>query len=230
MHRIAFVDDQLVARDFNTGDVVRKAGLRDFVLTPYVGRVLYSNPDTGKVEVQWPWGAEIETASELIRDASNYYPALSLDQSYSTWEQSRNENSPETVKSDEKWRASLASRVVSKYEDATKPLWRAACEAWHCGMGEVDAYLRMGSVFGDAYGDDAVRLTVANLYELGRRTALYWKDQKRRYKVTQQEKSSGDLKCPRCKGTMKPRTYRQGLRVLLCKTCGFTIHPKDVVR
>ncbi len=229
MHRTAFVDDQLIARDFNTGDVVRKAGIRDFVLTPYVGRVLYSNTDTGKVEVQWPWGAEIETASELIRDASNYYPPTGADQSYSTWEQSRNVNSPAVVKADEKWRKSLAARVVHRYEERTIPLWRAACEAWHCGMPEVDAFVGMASAFGQEYGDDAVRITVANLYELGRRLAIYWKDQKRRYKVTQQEKASGKVSCPRCKGVMKPRTYRQGRRVMLCKTCGFTIHPKDLV-
>lgn len=215
MHRIAFVDDQLAARDFNTGDVVRRTGIRDFVLTPYVGRVLYSNVDTGKVSVQWPWGVEIEAASELIKDKSNYYPPPSFDQSYSTWEQSRK---------------SLAARVVDRYEEATKPLWRAACEAWHCGMPEVEAFVKMAAVFGHKFGEDAVRITVANLYELGRRIAIYWKDTKRRYKVTQREKESGIICCPRCKGLMKPRVYRQGRRVLLCKTCGFVIHPKDVVR
>lgn len=228
MQRTAFVDDQLIARDFNTGDVVRKSGLRDFVLSPYVGRVLYSNTDTGKVEVQWPWGAEVETASELIKDTSNYFGATQADQSYSTWEGSRNINSPAVQKADEKWRKSLASRVAVAYEEKTLPLWRAACEAWHCGMDEVETFFRMSSVFGPEYGQEAVRVTVSNLYELGRRLAIYWKDGKRRYKVTQKEKSSGKIVCPRCKGMLKPRVYRAGRRVLQCLKCGFSIHPKDI--
>lgn len=228
MHRFAFVDDQLVARDFSSGDVVRKAGVRDFLLTPYAGRVLYSNPDTGKVQVQWPWGAEIETASELVKDVTDYVAPPSADQSYSTWEHSRYDNSPETVKADKKWRGSLASRILSRYEERTKPLWRAACEAWHCGMPEVETFVRMSSVFGPEYGEDAVRTTIANLYEHGRRLALYWKDQKRRYKVTQEEKATGVIKCPRCKSSMKPRTYRQGRKILMCRTCGFSLHPSDL--
>jgi hypothetical protein len=228
MHRTSFVDDQLIARDFNTGDVVRKAGLRDFVMSPYIGRVLYSNVDTGKVQVQWPWGAELETASELIRDTSEYFAPSQADQSYSTWEGARNINSKPVQKADEKFRKSLASRAVDAYEDRTLPLWRAACEAWHCGMDEVETYFRMSSTFGPEYGQEAVRLTVSNLYELGRRVAIYWKNNKRRYKVTQQEKSSGKVSCPRCKGLLKPRVYRAGKKVLQCQDCSFVIHPKDL--
>jgi len=230
MLRTAFVDDQLYAREFNTGDVVRKAGLRDFVLTPYVGRVLYSNVDTGKVHVQWPWGAIEEPATELIKDASTFYPPPVMDQSYSTWEGSRNVNSPEVVKADDKWRSSLASRITQKYEERTLPLYRAACEAWHCEMPEIEAYVKMAAVFGPEFGDDAVRITIANLYGLGRQVAIYWKDSKRRYKITQKEKASGKISCPRCKAMMKPRVYRQGRKVLQCDGCGFSIHPKDLVR
>jgi hypothetical protein len=226
--RIAFVDDQLIARDFNTGDVVRKAGLRDFVLSPYIGRVIYSNVDTGKIQVQWPWGAELETASELIRDTSGFFAITQADQSYSTWEGARNDGSDAAQKADQKFRKKLSSRVVDAYEDLTLPLWRAACEAWHCEMDEIETYFRMASVFGKEYGQEAVRLTVSNLYEHGRRLSIYWKNNKRRYKVTQKEKSSGKVVCPRCKGMLKPRTYRQGKRVLQCQNCSFVIHPSDL--
>jgi hypothetical protein len=226
--RIAFVDDQLIARDFNTGDVVRKAGLRDFVLSPYIGRVIYSNVDTGKIQVQWPWGAELETASELIRDTSGFFAITQADQSYSTWEGARNDGSDAAQKADQKFRKKLSSRVVDAYEDLTLPLWRAACEAWHCEMDEIETYFRMASVFGKEYGQEAVRLTVSNLYEHGRRLSIYWKNNKRRYKVTQKEKSSGKVVCPRCKGMLKPRVYRQGKRVLKCQGCSFIIHPSDL--
>ena len=227
--RTAFVDDCLIAREFNSGDIVRRAGYRDFVLSPYVGRVIYSSPDSGKVHVQWPFGTEEVSASELVKDVSEaFQPPMAADQSYSTHEMSRNINSPEVVKADEKWRKSLSSRIVERYESYTLPLYRAACEAWHCEMPEIEAFQKMASIFGPKYGQEAVRLTVANLYELGRRLALYWKDPKRRYKTTQQEKSSGKLHCPRCKGMLKPRVFTHGGKVLLCKGCGFSIHPKDI--
>ncbi len=233
MLRTAFVDDQLAARDFKSGDIVRKTTIRDFVISPYPGRVLYANPDTGKVHVQWPWGAEESPATELVRELSGHFDAPHFDQSYSTYEGSRNINSPEVVKADEKWRKSLASmplheRIIHLYEERTMPLYRAACEAWHCEMPETEAFVKMAQVFGPEFGQDAVRITVANLYELGRQLAIYWKDPKRRYKVTQKEKTSGKMSCPRCKGILKPRTYRAGRRLLTCKTCGFAIHPKDV--
>jgi hypothetical protein len=234
--RLAFVDDQLLAREFHSGDIVRKAGYRDFVLSPYVGRVIYSSPDTGKVHVQWPWGEEEISPTELVKDASeSFMPPMQADQMYTTHEMSRNIDSPEVVKADDKWRksltaSSLASRIVDQYEQYTLPLWRAACEAWHCEIPEIEAFQRMAKVFGSEYGQEAVRITVANLYELGRRLALYWKDPKRRYKTTQREKQTGKLSCPRCHGVLKPRVYRHGGRVMLCKGCGFAIHPRDISR
>ncbi len=230
MHEIkAFVDEKLMAAEFGTGDVVRKTGLRDFVLSPYVGRVLYSNVDTGKVHVQWPWGAEQESPVELVKTFPvEITPPEMADQSYSSWEGERNKDGKVVQKSDDKWRKSLASRVASTYEVNTLPLWRAACEAWHCNMPELETYIKMTTAFADDFGEDAVRLTVANLYELGRRVAIYWKDKKRRYKTTQQEKETKKYSCPRCRGLLRPRVYRQGKRFLLCKTCGFSLHPADL--
>lgn len=226
----AFVDERLIAGEFGTGDVVRKTGLRDFAMSPYVGRVLYSNVETGKVHVQWPWGAEQETPSELLRlDESHGMPPVTVDQGLSTWERTRHEDGKAIDKIDTKWRKSLAARAADAYEESTLPLWRAACEAWHCQMPEVETYVKMVAAFGEEYGEDAVRLTVANLYELGRHVAIYWKDKKRRYKTTQQEKDSKKFACPRCRGNLRPRVYRQGRRFLLCKTCGFSIHPKDLI-
>ncbi len=95
-------------------------------------------------------------------------------------------------------------------------------------MPELETYIKMTTAFADDFGEDAVRLTVANLYELGRRVAIYWKDKKRRYKTTQQEKETKKYSCPRCRGLLRPRVYRQGKRFLLCKTCGFSIHGRDI--
>jgi hypothetical protein len=228
MIRTAFVDDRLVAREFNTDDVVRKPGQVGHFMSPYVGRVLYSNYATGIVSVQWPWGQEQERASELIRDMSGDFLPPSCDQGYSTWESSRNINSDAVVKADEKWRNSLASKIVARYEDYTMPVYRAACKAAHFGLDEIEAYNRIAFALADIYGDDTVRRTIANLYETGRRLAIYWKDSKRRYRVTQKEKASGTLYCPRCGGILKPRVYRAGQRVMLCSGCGFSIHPRDL--
>lgn len=230
MLRKAFIDDQLAARQFNTGETVRKSGLRDLMLSPYAGRVLYSNADTGIVQVQWPWGVELEFASELVRDVSFTVQPPDFDQSYSTWESSRNVNDPATVKADAEWRRKLSSEIVALYERRTMPVYRAACKAMHEGLSEVEAFMSIAGQLGDEFGSDAVRITVSNLWETGRRMAIYWVDPKRQYRVTKKEKNSGVLNCPRCKGVLKPRVYRQGKRVLSCRGCGFTISPKDVKR
>jgi hypothetical protein len=226
----AFVDDQLAARQFNTGDTVRKSGLRGFLLSPYAGRVLYANPDTGVVQVQWPWGAELESATELAHDTSCNQLPPSMDQSYSTWEGAKNINSVNTIESDVAWRKSLASSIVQKYENKTLPVYRLACKAIHDGLSEVEAFAKISSVTYNDFSTDCVRVTISNLYNVGHKMALYWADPKRKYRVTQQEKNSGALSCPRCKSALKPRIFRQGKRFFLCKTCGFSIHPKDILK
>jgi ribosomal protein L37AE/L43A len=229
MIRTAFIDDQLAARDFNTGDMVRKPGFRGLLLSPYVGRVLFSNVDTGMVSVQWPWGEEQERAVELIRDMSGDFLPATYDQAYSSWERTRYEGSTETVKVDKKWRESLAARIVRQYEAKTMPLYRTACKAMHRGMSEMEAFATISAALASIYGDDAVRRTVSNLYGTAVRLAIYWHDPKRRYRVTQKEKNSGVLSCPRCRRPLKLRTYRQGQKALQCRNCGFTIHPRDLI-
>lgn len=224
----AFSDAAFLARDFVTGDVVRKAGLHEFTWSPYVGRVIYVNAEQGTVSVQWPWGVEQESPLYLTKDASGDFVPPGIDQSYSTYELSRYSDGEAVVKEDEKWRKSLAASVADEYERRTLPVWREACRQWHSGADEVSAYMALASKMGPEYGDDAVRLTVSNLYGLAGRIAIYWRDKKRRYKVTQQEKDSKKLACPRCRGLLRPRVYRQGRKFLLCKDCGFSIHPKDL--
>lgn len=239
----AFVDEMAMAGDFITGQVVRKTGLRDFMLSPYVGRVVYANPRTGKVTVQWPWGAEQESPVELVRDASeDLVPPLATHQLYPSYESEYHQNDTEHLKSIDKWRKTLASRIaarynrikmlehiVTRYEERTKPIWRAACKAWHQKVSEIAAFQAIAVNFEPEFGTDAVRLTIANLYDLGRKLAIYYKDNNRRYKVTNREKASGKFTCPRCKTVLKPRTYRQGKKILLCQSCGFSISPKDLV-
>lgn len=233
--RVAFVDDVAAAKDFTSGDVVRKTDFRSFFPSPYAGRVVFVDYRNGTVQVQWPWGSEQEYPTELIRDISGTVaPPMSLDQTYSTWSRTRFENDVIALKADAKWRKSLTASVVAKYEVSTAPLWRAACKAHHDGLDEIAAFMALASGLSEQYGDDAVRLEVANLYDAGRslppRLALYWKDKGRRYKVTQREKSIGKIRCPRCGAEgMKPRTYRANKKVLNCVGCGFSISPKDLI-
>lgn len=246
------------AKDFATGDIVRRMGYREMLPGPFAGRVIYSNPHTGKVHVQWPWGDEEEPATELVRDLSGEVAVNgALDSMYSTWEGSRLINDPITAKSDkkwfegllkkdEKWRKQVAAdlsisgdrllrlaRIVQAYELRTKPVWIAACKAWYKGIDEISAFRRIARMHAKDFGIDAVRLTVSNLYGLASnpdpRLALYWKDGGRKYKVTKRERDSGSLSCPRCRNSLKPRTYRHQKRVLQCRGCGFTISPKDLI-
>lgn len=239
MKRIAFIDEVALSRDFLTGDVVRQTGSRDLFLSPFVGRVLWSNPKTGKVQVQWPWGQESETPSELVRETfGDYIPPSIGGLGLQTWESFLHSEGADAL--DAYWareglrkkassEAGSASRIVARYEAMTAPIWRAACHSWYSGRDEITAFKRLSADLGPEFGTDAVRVTVANVYELGRRLAIYWRDNNRKYRVTKKEKDSGVIVCPRCKGGMKPRTYRQGQRVLSCKSCGFSIHPEDLV-
>lgn len=232
MRRFSFVDEMAAASEFDGGDVVRKTGLRNFVLSPYVGRVLYSSPKTGKVMVQWPWGPEQESPVELVKDVSATRQQLLRDESFDTWEKCFSLNRSASVISLSQRIArshALARAIVAAYEHKTLPLWRAACKAWHSGTDEVRAYMLLSASHGEEFGDEAVRNTISNLYEHGRRLSIYWKDKQRKYKVTQKEHATGRYQCARCRGIMTPRTYTHGQRVLMCKTCGFTIHPSDLI-
>lgn len=247
VERVAFVDEVALAREFATDDHVRKTTHRDSLHSPYVGRVLYSDQQTGKVMVQWPWGPEHEQPSELIRDASDAArPPLILDQLPYTVERSQHSNSDADFKADEKYRKSVSGtmaqrvaqiynyeqrirRIAQAYEVHTLPIKRAVCLAFHKGQSEIEAYVSVGSQFATVYGSEPVRLTVSNFYETARRLAIYWKDNSRRYKVTQRERASGKLKCPRCAEPLKPKTYRQGQKIFNCSACGFSISPEDLV-
>jgi predicted RNA-binding Zn-ribbon protein involved in translation (DUF1610 family) len=245
MQRTAYVDEMAAASEFHTGDIVRKTGLRDNLHTPYVGEVLFSNPRTGKVQVQWPWGAMQESSVELIRDTSeDFRPPLAMDQQYWSYEGCYHLDGKEVEKVDNKWRKKLSTNIagtflrqnmlnsiVSTYERETMPLYRAACKAFHFDLDEVEAFRRISAVLSEDYTTDAIRLTVSNLYKL----AIYWKDTTRRYRVTKSEKADGKLYCPRCakdengnRSELKARVYRQGKKVYTCGRCGFHISPKDL--
>jgi hypothetical protein len=231
MHnKTAYVDNVQMAREFRAGDIVRRANYRDTLMTPYVGRVIYSNTETGVVMVQWPFGAYLEVPTELVRAGSvDFLPPLKLDQSYSTYEKSRYMNTEESAKSDEKWRKSLASDIVSDFESFTQPLYIKACQLFHDGVEEVTAANRLASECGHIYGFDTVDRTVKNLYGAGRRLALYWGNANRKYKRSQGEKATGIIKCPRCATKMYDRRYRQGKNIKQCRSCGFSIHSRDIM-
>ncbi len=251
--RFAFVDDMQAAKDFVTGDIVRRMGYREMLPGPFAGRVIYSNPNTGKVHVQWPWGDEEEPATELIRDISSDVSVNeSLNSIYTTWESAHytkdklNTNVHDAwvrglINNDSKWKKQLSTsnnklnlhKIVSAYEKRTLPIWIATCKAWYDGLGELAAFKKLSSIYEKHYGLDAVRLTVSNLYGMSlnpdQRLSLYWSDNGRKYKVTKLEKNLGSFICPRCKGTLRSRVYKHKDKCLQCKDCGFMILPKDLV-
>ncbi len=227
MIRTAFVDDQELSHSFKTGDVVRKAGIRGLFLSPYSGRVIYSNTDLGIVHVQWPWGPEQEVASDLIKDTSETLAPPVIVQEPNTWESTRFVDSDEQIREDKKWRKSISS-IVGKNERRIDNVIIQACKSFHHEFDDLESYMRLSSELYNEYSDDEIRSAISSVFDQASKVALYWGDSGRRYKTTQKERQTGFYTCPRCKGLLKPRTYRQGQRILLCRGCGFSIHPRDI--
>lgn len=238
-HIRSFVDERMVARDFHTGDPVRKAGARGLCLSPYVGRVVYSNTELGTVQVQWPWGSEQETPSELVRlSKESEFLAPEFDDSPNTWERSRHEDGKAVSKLNKAWLKKISSAVrsddtnpvLASFENSNLPIKIAAFKAWHRESSEIEASMSIASHFSDSHTIDVVNQVVASVFADGHRLSIYWKDKKRQYKTTRREETSKVYSCPRCKGSLKPRTYRHADRILLCRSCGFSIHPGDLLR
>lgn len=233
MRRVAFVDDQLLCRDFRTDDVVRKSSLRDYVLTPYSGRVLFSNPRTGKVAVQWPWGVESESPSELVKELAQHFAPTSVDTSYGTYEKYLHTKNENTKKVNQEFRKSLASSIVKdlrdEFETQNKLVFHAACRALHDGMTEPQAKKYLIQKFASSHGFDAVQSIAGDVYAQGYRLAIYWREQNRRYQATKSERNTKRFSCPKCHDIMKPLRYRFRQSIQQCPVCGFSIHNDDII-
>lgn len=212
MRKLSFVDQVLLSKSFKEGDVVRKTDLRDMFLSPYQGRVVSSMHDIGVVIVQWPWGNEHEQPSELVKQI-DVGLEREIDHSYDTYTTTNRK----------------ISSIIKSFEQKTLPVYRMSCKLWHNKVDEIDAFVRISKELGDEFSGETIKTTISNVYNLGMKLSLYWADPKRKYKLTQNEKNNAVVVCPRCKNHMKPRVFRRGDRILMCKSCGFSIHPKDIV-
>jgi hypothetical protein len=227
MRRFAYIDERALARNFKPEMVVQKAGLRDLLPSPYYGRVLYSDIGNGIVVVQWPWGAEQDYPSELtpiFGDAA--VGVMDFNQCGNTY------NSDMYSGGNDKSYAAMPARIASAYEQITLPVWRMACREMYRGVSEFEAFAHLSSQFSDEFGSDAVRRTIANLYNAARRMAAY--ATRRKYKVTGKERTSGIYGCPNCKTPMEYKTYtynknQKPMKVHVCPNCHKAIHPKDFI-
>ena len=207
MIRTAFIDDQLLSSNFKVNDLVRKPGLRGHYISPYTGVVQVVNRALGIVLVQWPWGIEQERPHELIIDASkDFVPVSSFE--------------PTTCGN-----LSYVATPVS-HRDGQVLLF--ASKVMHRNFDELETFVETCNTFHATHSNDSVRSVVSSLFADASRLAIYWKDNRRRYRVTQRERETGVLFCPRCRSHLKPRTYTKGRKNFLCKECGFSIHPKDL--
>lgn len=55
------------------------------------------------------------------------------------------------------------------------------------------------------------------------RTALYWMDKGRSYRMTKKEQDSGSAACPKCKGEMTKEPFTRKEKLWNCKDCGFKV-------
>jgi hypothetical protein len=233
MFKFAFVDDQMLCKDFRTDDVVRKSSLRDYVLTPYSGRVLFSNPRTGKVAVQWPWGVESESPAELVKMENSYKLPIQQNSGYDTYESATHTRNDDTKKANAEWRKSVASEITESlkrdFEASHKNVYHAACKQLHDDKSEKQAKEIIRLKFAATNGFDACDSIVGDVYGQGFRLALYWKAQQRRYQSTRREKATKRYSCPKCRELMKPLRYRFKEDLNHCGVCGFTIYGGDIL-
>lgn len=207
------IDDRLLSKQFSTGDIVRVTSDSGTFLSPFPGRVLYSNHESGVVVVQFPWGVEHAAASSLLIDYTEDYSAPVSDTSYSTWEKAR-----------------YSHQIARKYMSGTIiPLYRLACRNSYLGMTEMQSFADLQDKVGSIFTVDEIRGVVSSLMQAGRKLAIYRKEIGRKYKRTQSELQSGVSKCPRCKDSLHSRRSRQDEVVLICRSCGFCISPEDLI-
>ena len=233
MRRVAFIDDQLLCRDFRTDDVVRKSSLRDYVLTPYSGRVLFSNPRTGKVAVQWPWGVESESPAELVKVIADHFAPVSHEDGVSTHEGAVHKKNEDTKKANSEWRKGFASELArelkNEFEAQNKTVYHAACKALHDDMPEVKARELLVHKFAASHGFDTVNSITGDVYGQGYRLAIYWAAAMRKYKRTRNEVASKRYSCPRCRTGMSPLRFRFRQDLHQCGACGFAIDKTDLM-
>lgn len=218
MIRTAYVDNRLLARQFKTGDVVRKTDLIDTFAIPYVGRVIYSNPLTGHVTVQWPWGAEQATPADLLKDISNDIEAPLFFDDYSSYDKAMMMNAP------------MAHKIASSYNKCVSKCYSCTCKAIHYGAGpeeSLNVFKRLSSVL-----DDETKSHLYNQLFNKDRMALYYKSSPRKYQMSKGEEQRKFASCPKCKSMMRPAKISKNSHVFRCSNveCKFMIHPEDVLR
>ena len=62
-----------------------------------------------------------------------------------------------------------------------------------------------------------------------KKTALYWSQSPRKYKKTQSEAETGEVRCPKCKSIMNPSRYTKKCKIHICPDCDFKITTDSIV-
>lgn len=218
MDRTAYVDNRYLAKQYKTGDSVRKTDLIDTFANAYVGRVIYSNPLTGIVYVQWPWGAEQATPADLIKDVSQDVEGPLFFDDYSSYD---------------KWsmtQTDIAKRVAARYASCAQKCYSCTCKAIHYGASKevaLEVFERLAS----GLAADT-RSSIYDRIFSDKRVALYYKSSPRKYQMSKGEEQRRTAACPKCKNVMRPAKISKNAHVFRCTNaeCKFMIHPEDVLR
>lgn len=233
------IDYWQLSKDFQQGDFVQKFMPGRSALSPYMGRVTAVMPGIGFVDVQWPFGNERVSPEEVVRvnpDFAFYLPPT-LNPSYYP--------GLDTVQT-----GKTAHRNG-------RPLWRTAIELpagfhrelaklFHKGASEIHAYDVLWHQFRQA-NDEAIRDEVSKFYlvasnlitsllveQARKKDAAYWAAPDRKYRATQQEMSSKQIACPKCKHQfLRKATYKmengQKARLLACPNCMHLVKYSDIL-
>lgn len=240
------IDWQERAFDFPVGSYVYPfmSGNRDLM-----GRVVATYPAIGMVDVQWPHGSERHPVEELQRyEEENYIPpsvehetvpggvpasSLSVDTNGSSIP-----NVAETEGIQDWLPGGIGDKTLPKDVSPEQLVKGIKVEMEHTEDPAIAREIALDHLTEDAKYYDKLETIEKHgnqrVAEAWVKKALYWASSDRKYKCSDDEASSGNYLCPKCKqASLKRAVYKrrggQSEKLLGCPKCLFLIKREDII-
>lgn len=213
-----YKDTRNLLVDFEVGDSVLYVDPIRGKAMNFVGRVTALLSGLGMVDVEFPWGNQRMSPTEIVHTNLD---GPSQDTSLDTWDRKKG-----GVTSKD-----FIYRLAARHEFRQRRIFRHADNFRQAGIDQMDAYDWLYAKYAQKHTDDEIKAAVSVVYNTPRseRQAMYWKQKGRQYVPTQNELDSGNFHCPRCKCGMEKTIYKKWEKLYACPDCLFLIKPADIL-